>query len=248
MPRKLESLRLPRPNPPGYDLDEADRLVDEAFEGQGWLLKDDGEVSHDVDKLRHAMFMAFTTNHIVTTVGGGSGRKNFNQLAADAAVTKYRLYIELFPNGPGAQAPAASKEEQAAKDHLAKYIWQQSTPTNRKAWLQRELADSGLVVLETKVTSEDPGVPDQPGRYCTNVDHAMLDFLEHKVFEDIRKKVSEADAWLQTFAERNPNIALPAARKARSALRAAVDSARYANPAFVRESLSLPSSDDADDE
>jgi len=245
MPRKAESLRIPSPEPPSYDTDAANRLIDEAFESQGWLVVEDGEVKHDLTKLRHAMFVAFTSNHVVTSVAA-SNRRAFNERVAEAAVTKYRLYIELFPRGPAAEHAPRTEEEQAAKEQLAKYIWSQSSATNRKGWLQTALAESGLVVLETKVFSTDPGVPPEPGRYVTNVDHAMLDFLEHKVFGDVRKKLGEADAWLATFYARNPDIALPAARKARAALRAAVESVIHANPAYVRETLALTSGDDED--
>jgi hypothetical protein len=225
-------------------VDEANRLIDKAFESQGWLITEDGETQHDIEKLRHAVFMSFTTNHIVTAAAAGNSHRAFNELVAEAMVTKYRHYIELFPEGPGAQNAPATEEEQAAKDYLANYVWKQTTPTNRKAWLQSTLAESGLVVLEAKWFSPDPGVPPEPGRYVTNVDHAMLDFLEHKVFEDVRKKVAETEAWLVTFYARNPEIALPAARKARAALKAAVDSVLHANPAYVRETREVGVGDD----
>jgi hypothetical protein len=247
MARKAESLRIPSPKPPSYDVDEANRLIDQAFEAQGWLISDEGETEHDIDKLRHAIFTVFTTNHIVTSTAAGAKQASFNELVQEAAVTKYRLYIELFPEGPASQNPPENDEEQAAKDFLANYVWKQSTPTNRKAWLQGTLAESGLVVLEAKVFSSDPGVPPEPGRYVTNVDHAMMDFLEHKVFEDVRKKLAEADQWLATFGARNPDLALPAARKARAALKAAVESTLHANPAYVRESLELVAGDDEHD-
>jgi hypothetical protein len=242
MPRKPESLRIPSPNPPSYDIDEANRLIDQAFESQGWL--DTGELfgggtSHNIDKLRHAVFVAFTTNHAVTSVAARAGRRTFSELVQELATTKYGLYVELFPHGPAAQSAPSSEEEQAAKDYIANYLWRLSTTTNRNAWLQRELADSGLVVLEAKVYSTDPTVPTQPGRYVTDVESAMLEFIEHKVLEDVRKKVSEADEWLATLMLRNPEIALPAARKAKAAIKAAVDSARHANPAYVRETLAL---------
>jgi hypothetical protein len=240
MPAKAESLRIPSPHPPSYDTDEANRLIDLAFESQGWLETDGfGETSHDLNKLRHAVFMAYTTNHAVTSVAAGSGRRTFNEMVQERAATKYGLYVELFPDGPAAQNPPASEEEQAAKDYIANYLWKLSTTTNRKAWLQRELADSGLVVLETTKYPDDPTVQPQAGRYVTDVEQAMMDFLEHKVLEDVRKKMAEADAWLATFMHRNPDIALPAARRAKAALKAAVDSAVHANPAYVRETLAL---------
>lgn len=238
MPRKAESLRITQPNPPAYDVAEANRLIDEAFEGQGWLERDlHNEPMHSIDKLRHAIFTTFTTNHVVTSTGA-TARRTFQEMVAAEAVTKYGLYVELFPDGPAAQAAPATEEESAAKDYIANYIWKQTTPTNRNAWLQKELAESGLVVLEAKIYGDDPTVPPQPGRYVTNVEQAMLDFLEHKVLEDVRKKVSEADQWLATFINRNPDIALPAARKAKAALKSAVDSALHANPSYV-ETLSI---------
>lgn len=248
MARKAESLRIPAPQLPSYDRDEANRLINQAFDQQGWLITDElGETSHDLDKLRHAVFVAFTTNHAVTSVAAGSSRRGFNELVAEKAVTRYGLFVELFPSGPAAQQPPTSEEEEAAKDHIAKYLWGLCTPTNRKAWLQKELADSGLVVVDTKVYSDDPTVPPQPGRYVTNVQQAMMDFLEHKVFEDVRKKMTETDQWLATFMLRNPEIALPAARKAQTALKAAVDSALHANPRYVRETLALTvGNDDAE--
>lgn len=249
MTRKAESLRITAPSVPAYDVDEANRLVDEAFAGRGWLLTDEsGETYHAVDKLRHTLFNAFTTDHIVTTAAVKAGKSTFNEMAAQAAVPKYRLYIELFPNGPGAQQPPTSPEEHAAREFLVGQIWRLCTPTNRKAWLQNELAASNLVVLETRVFSDDPGVAPEPGRYVTNVEQAMLDFLEHKIFEDVRKKLAEADQWLATFAQRNPDIALPAAKKARAALKAAVDSAIHANPAYIKSSLPSATSDETDDE
>lgn len=245
MPRKNEILRIPPAQPPAFDIAEANRLITAAVASQGWLLDPDGtEPIHDVDKLRHAVFTSFTTNHIVTSTATRRSRKAFNELAAEAAVTKYALYVEIFPEGPAAQSPPGNEEEQAAKDWLAAYLWKLSTPTNRRAWLQSELDQSGLVVLETKVYPEDPTTPPQPGRYVTDVDQAMLEFLEHKVFGDVRKKLSETDAWLATFYKRNPGIALTASRKARAALKAAVDSAVNANPQYVRETLELATGDE----
>lgn len=244
---KAESLRIPAPKVLTYDLDEANRLVNEAFQSQGWLVTDiSGDTFHDTDKLRHAMYMAFTTDHVVTTMASGTNRRTFDRLVSEAAVTKYGLYIELFPNGPGAVSGPVTEEAQAAKDHISTYVWKQCTPTNRSAWLQRELADSNLVVLETRVMPTDPAMSPQPGRYVTNVEHAMLQFLEEKVLEDVRKKIHEADEWIATFTRRNPDIALPAARKAKAALKAAVDAAVHANPAYVRESLALTTGDTED--
>jgi hypothetical protein len=243
MPRS-DSLYLSAPSLPAYDVDEANRLVDKAFDSRGWLVIDaSNSTTHSLDKLRHAIFTTFTTDHIVTSTAMKSGTP-FAELAARAAVTKYRLYIAVFPDGPAAKAAPANAEEQAARDHIANYIWRQCTPTNRKAWLQSELADSRLVVLETKVYSTDPGVAPEPGRYVTDVDQAMLDFLEQKVFEDVRRKMVEADQWLATFMQRNPNIAVPASKKAKAALRAAVDSAIHANPTYVKETLAVTAGDD----
>jgi hypothetical protein len=243
-----ETIRITAPSIPPYDIVEANRLIDQAFESRGWLLTgDDGEPVHDMEKMRHAVFVAFTTEHIVTSTNAKSGRRAFDQQVAEAAVTKFGLYVEVFPDGPAAKGAPASAEEQAAKEQIAAKLWSLCTSTNRKGWLQREVGPSGLVVLETKVFSDDPTTPPQAGRFVTNVDHAMMDFLDHKVFEDVRKKLLEMDAWLGTFYQRNPNIALPAARKAKAALKAAVDSAAHANPTYVRESLALTSGDPGTD-
>jgi hypothetical protein len=249
MARMPDTLRIPTPQPPSYDVPEANRLIDQAFASQGWLDTNDlGESKHNFDKLRHAVFVAFTTNHIVTSVAAGNGRRTLDNLVNERAITKYGLYIELFPNGPAARSAPASEEEQAAKAYIADYLWKLTTPTSRNAWLQKELADSGLVVLETKLYPTDPSVLPQPGRYVTNVDAMLIDFLEHKVLADVRKKVNDVDQWLATLMLRNPNIALPAARKAKAALKAAVDSAVHANPTYVRETLALTAgSDEGDD-
>lgn len=247
MPRKAENLRVPRSQPPSYDADAVDQLIDEAFDREGWLLTENGEVAHDHDTARHAMFTAMTTNHAVTSVSVGRSRKTFADLVQERAATKYGLYCEVFPHGPAAAGPPQSEEEQAAKDVIANALWRWSTTTSRSGWLQKELGDSGLVVLEAKVYSLDPAVPTQIGRYVTDVESALLDFLETKVIADVQKKIGEADAWLATLMSRNSNIALPAAKKARALMRSALDNAMHANPTFVRETLfALPTASESD--
>lgn len=244
---KAESLRIPAPQRLSYDRDEANSLINEAFDQVGWLqTAENGDTAHDLDKLRHAVFVSFTTEHAVTAIASKSGRQSFNKLVAEKAVTKLGLYVELFPNGPAAQHAPESEEEEAARDYIAKYIWNLTTPSNRKAWLQREVADSGLIVLETKVYPEDPTIPRQPGRYVTDVEHAMLEFLDHKVFEDVRRQLSETDEWLSTFIARKPEIALIASRKARAAIKAAVENATHADPNYVRDSLAITAGTDED--
>jgi hypothetical protein len=256
MPRKAESLRIPSPNLPSYDTDEANRLIDKAFDSQGWLDTNEfGETSHNLDKARHAMFVAFTSNHAVTAVAAGKSRKELADLVQERLVTKYGLYVELFPNGPAAIGAPTSEEEQAAKDFIADTLWRWSTTTNRNAWLQKELADSGMIVLEAKKFSTDPTVAPQVGRYVTDVESAMMDFIENKILADVQKKMGEADQWLATIMLRNPELALPAARKAKALLKAAVDSAHHADPNFVRDTLAIgsaasatPSANVSDDE
>jgi hypothetical protein len=99
------------------------------------------------------------------------------------------------------------------------------------------LAASGLVVLETTKFAEDTTKQNEMGRFVTDVESAMLEFLENKVFEDVRRKINEADAWLATFMKRSPGISITASRKAKAALKSAVDSAVHANPAYVREMI-----------
>jgi len=238
MSRKAENLRIPVPKPPTYNVEEAHRLIDEAFKNQGWSHDDGGEeIRHDIDAMRQAIFHAFTTSHVVTSTAVGENKKAFNEFVSAVAVTKYKLYTEVFP---GAQhGGGRSPEEIAAKEFIADYIWRQCTATNRSGWLQKALAESQLVVLDTTVHSEDPQVPPQPGRYVTNVDHAMLEFLDNKVLADVQKKMQDMNAWLAVFYRRNPEIAMKASRKAKAAIKAAIDSSPNANPTWVRENLAL---------
>jgi hypothetical protein len=249
MPRKAESLRIPRPIPPAYDPDVVDGLIDQAFESRDWLVADMlGETTQDLDALRNEMLRIFMAQHAVTSVATNRSRKTFHDLVQEKAVTKFALYCEVFPDGPAARGAPASEEEQAAKEHLANYLWKQSTTTNRSGWLQKALADSNLVVLEAKVYATDATVPPQPGRYVTDVELALLDFIETKVIGDVRRKIDEADAWLATLMSRNPNIALPAAKKAKALIKAAVDSAVHANPTYVRDTMAITSGVGDDDE
>lgn len=55
-------------------------------------------------------------------------------------------------------------------------------------------------------------MPTQVGRYVTDVESAMMDFIENKVLADVQKKLVEADQWLATLMVRNPELAMPAGR------------------------------------
>lgn len=39
------------------------------------------------------------------------------------AVTKFELYQEMLPDGPGAQSVASTPEEKLAKDRLERKLW-----------------------------------------------------------------------------------------------------------------------------
>src|SRR5688572_16012886 len=151
MPAKAQTLRIPERIPPAYDLAEANRLIDKAFDRRGWLeTNQDGTVVHDLEKMRHAMYMAFVTNHHVGDIASKTNRRTFSDLVQERSVSKYELYVEVFPDGPGAGPIPPTAEEQGAKDHIADQLWKLCSAANRSGWLQKELAESGLLVIETK--------------------------------------------------------------------------------------------------
>ncbi|WP_433055072.1 hypothetical protein [Dactylosporangium sp. CS-033363] len=215
---------------------KAQALIDAGFTGKD----EDGALRANQKLLPGAVLQTMQNNHVA------NGKR---ELAA-RAVTKFELYAELLPDGPGVRRLANSAEESAAQDELMKYLWG-LTNTGTSGFVQKSIGELGLVLCEASVSrtkiNEETGKREprtEPGRFITASRDLIMTYFTAPAGAAFLRAARKLEAQLGLVSTRRPELAAPVARQLGVVVRQAVGAIPHAD---VKQVAALTADDNQSD-
>lgn len=212
---------------PLVDTELVERLTAQAMIDHGFFVrnKEDQQVA-DVKPLRAAVLAAMENNHVVHS----------NKELTAGAVTKFELYAELFPNGPGIASLPTSLEEEAAQKELTKTVWS-LTNTGPTGHVQHNISHSGLILCEAQIArtkiSQETGKK-QPttemGRFLTGDAQLILTHYTGPAGAAFVKQARALEKKLGMVATRQPELTQAVARQIQAVVKQAQAAIPHADP------------------
>lgn len=228
--------------PMGIDQHLVDKIKAQALIDAGYVREQDGETFADDGQLKLAILNVMLERHVVR------GKRDL----AQSAVTKFELYAELLPNGPGVQSLAHGLEEQAAQEQLKKAVWGWAN-VGTTGFVQMRVAESGFVLCEAKVSrtkvNEETGKREpttETARFLTTDRELILTYYTGPAGRRFLAAARKLEAQLGLVASRRPELTAPIARQLGVVVKQAVSAIPHADP---RQAAALTASaDDGIDE
>lgn len=217
-------------NPTLFDSELDPELVEklraETVIQAGFTVEDeDGNVRANEKQLPPHVLQLMLDRHVATN------KRDF----ATRAVTKFELYQEVFPDGPGAQSLAQTPEEREVQSLLMKLLWGYLSigPTGH---VQKNVASEGVILCEgdakrTKI-NEETGKR-QPtterARFLTADRDLIMTYYTSPAGAAFMRAARRLDAQLGLVSARRPELAVPVARQLNAVVRQAVAAVPHAD-------------------
>ncbi|WP_280413444.1 hypothetical protein [Nocardia asiatica] len=184
---------------------ESQTLIDEGF------CYDDpnGRPVADTKQLQHAVLQVMEKRHVVAN----------NRELAKNAVTKFELYSEILPNGPGVKTLPESPEHAEVHQRLMRKVWGFAN-TGQSGYVQKNIAPTGMILCEasvarTKINEEtrkrEPGT--EIGRFLTSDPQLILKYFTAPAGSAFAKAARKLENQLGLVTSRQPELAMPVARQ-----------------------------------
>jgi hypothetical protein len=206
-------------------------IVDQALIGHGYCSHDhrSDQKAPDDSQLKSSVLEAMSRYHVATS----------NKDLSVKAVTKFELYSEVFPNGPGVTSIPDTAEGAEAQKKLINKVWGY-IQTGTTGHVQQSIAASGMVLCEAKVSrthvNEETGKREpttQLGRFLTS-DHALiLKYYTAPAGADFAQASRKLENKLGMVVGRQPELAVTIARQMAAVVRASIASIPHADPKHV---------------
>lgn len=234
----------PAPDRDTFDLDlyEIDQQLVEQLKAQALI--DAGYSSQDEDGLQAnpklmsaAVVELMQANHVV------KGKRDL----ATHAVTKFELYAEVLPNGPGVNGLATQPEGRIAQADLMKQVWT-LTNTGTSGLVQKHVGPTGQVLCEADVgrtkISEETGkrqAMTEPGRFLTTDRELIMTYYTAPAGAAFIRAARRLEAQLGLVGERRPELVEAVARQASVAMKQAMIAVPHAD---IKQAAALIANDD----
>jgi hypothetical protein len=207
------------------DLDLVEKIISQALIDSGYWVDDDGLPKADEKQLKQAVVQAMLDRHVV----------NRQPDMAARGVTKFELYSELLPTGPGIAELTGSAEEEAAKTKMINKIWGY-TNTGTTGHVQSNIPNTGYVVVEAKVArtkvNQETGKKEpttEMARFLTGDKDLIMAHLTNPAGAKFVAQARKLENLLGMVTERRPELAVPIARQLNVVVRQAVASIPHAD-------------------
>jgi hypothetical protein len=224
-----------------YEVDHelVERILSQALIDAGLVFEGEDPPRANPKLLAAAVLEAMQANHVAAV----------KRDMAKMAVTKFELYAEVFPGGPGVREVAARPEERIVQTDLMKRLWA-LTNTGPTGYVQKNVGESGYVLCEAHVPrtklNEESGKRQpttEPGRFLTADRDLIITHYTGPAGAAFIRAARRLEAQLGLVGERQPELVAPVARQAGAALKQAVAAIPHAD---VRQAIALTASE-ADD-
>lgn len=207
------------------DLDLVEKISNQALIDSGYFTDEDGLPKADEKQLKQAVVQAMLDRHVV------SSQKDM----ASRGVTKFELYSELLPTGPGVTELTDSAEQEAAKTKLVNKVWGY-TNTGTTGHVQSNIPNTGYVVVEAKVArtkvNQETGKKEpttEMARFLTGDKDLIMAHLTNPAGAKFVAQARKLENLLGMVTERRPELAVPIARQLNVVVRQAVASIPHAD-------------------
>ncbi|MGV0788672.1 hypothetical protein ABQF33_17320 [Mycolicibacterium sp. XJ2] len=206
-------------------------ILDQTLIDHGYCTRDNrsGLEIPDDSQLKLAVLEAMSRHHVVTS----------NKDLAVKAVTKFELYSEVFPEGPGVTSIPDTPEGTEAQKKLITKVWGY-IQTGITGHVQQSIAASGMVLCEAKVSrtliNEETGKREPTvtlARFLTS-DHALI--LKHYTAPagaDFAQASRKLENKLGMVVGRQPELAGTIARQMAAVVKASIAAIPHADPKHV---------------
>ena len=202
-----------------------DKIKAQALIDAGFTREQDEGLFQDEEQLKAAILGAMTERHVAR------GRRDL----VKSAVTKFELYSEMLPNGPGVRQQPRTMEESVAREELKKKLWSWLN-VGTTGFVQVRVAELGLVMCEAPVARtkmiEETGKREpttETGRFLTANRDLILDYYTGPAAQRFLAAARKLDAQLGLVAARRPELAAAVANQVGVVVRQAVSSIPHAN-------------------
>ena len=226
---------------PEVDLQLVEKIKAQALIDAGMIQYDsDGRKLANPKLLQAAVLQAMLTNHVAN---------NKRELPTRAA-TKFELYAELLPKGPGVQSLAEGLEQRVAQDQLMRNIWG-FTNIGTSGFVQKNVAEEGYVLCEAEVsrtkinqeTSKKEPTTER-ARFLTSDRDLILTYYTAPAGAAFLRAARRLEAQLGMVGARRPELTVPIAKQLGVVVRQAVGSIPHAD---VKQASALTSGDHESD-
>lgn len=219
----------PFEQPQVLDMDMVEKLCNQALLDSGYVVEEDGQLHADEKQLKMAVVQAMLDGHVV---------KGKTDMAAQA-VTKFELYTEILPHGPGIDSLPDSPEGILARNKLCAMVWT-LTNTGRSGHVQARIPTSGLILVEAEVNrtkvNQETGKKEpttERGRFLTSDKDLILTHFTNPAGAKFLAHAQKLENLLGMVAERRPELALPVAQQLGVVMKQVVAAIPHANPRQV---------------
>ncbi|MFD9889715.1 hypothetical protein ACFWY9_10250 [Amycolatopsis sp. NPDC059027] len=224
-----------------YEVDQelVERLFSQALIDAGFVFEDEDPPRANVKLLPAAVLEVMQANHIAAV----------KRDMAKKAVTKFELYAELFPEGPGVREVAEQSEARVVQADLMKRLWT-LTNTGPTGFVQKNVGDGGYVLCEAHVPrtklNEESGKRQpttEPGRFLTTDRDLIITHYTGPAGAAFIRAARRLEAQLGLVGERRPELVTPVARQASAAMKQAVAAVPHAD---VKQATALTAAETSD--
>jgi hypothetical protein len=226
---------------PEVNFELVEKIKAQALIDAGMIEYDeDGRTLANPRLLQAAVLQAMLSNHVAS---------NKRELPTRAS-TKFELYAELLPRGPGVQALADGLEERLAQDQLMRNIWG-FTNIGTSGFVQKNVAEEGFVLCEAEVsrtkinqeTSKKEPTTER-ARFLTTDRDLILTYYTAPAGAAFLRAARRLEAQLGMVGARRPELTVPIAKQLGVVVRQAVGSVPHAD---VKQAAALTSGETESD-
>lgn len=214
----------PDPYPDPYpNEDRVKQIIAQTLIDAGFYFETNGVRFSSEEALKSQILDEMITHHVV---------HNRNDLGK--AVTQWKLYKTLFPNGPGVQVdvPKDDLETQKALKKLLSQIWGYIN-TGTTGAIQQRVASTGLLLCEADVSrSEDQEPGTARGRFLT-ADPDLIDDYVDTFCDEFIKSGRKASNKAGLVINRRPELTKRVAKKLQKAVRETIAGIPLNDPKYV---------------
>jgi hypothetical protein len=206
--------------------DLIEQIQAQALIDQGYSREENGQPTADYKQLQLAVLQAVENDHVAI---------NAKELPKKA-FTKFELYSEVLPRGPGVTSLPTSPEEEEARNRLSRLVWNY-TNTGPSGFVQKNIVNSGMILCQAKVArtklnqeTEKKEPTTEIGRFMTSDRELILTYYTGPAGAAFLRAARKLDNQLGLVTGRRPELALPVARQLGVVVRQAVAAVPHADP------------------
>jgi hypothetical protein len=208
------------------DEDLIEQIEAQALIDHGYSREENGRPTADFKQVQLAVLQAIANEHVANNAKELSKR----------AVTKFELYSEVLPRGPGVSSLPTSPEEEAARDRLMRQVWNY-TNTGPSGFVQKNIVNTGMILCQAKVArtklNQETGTKEpttEIGRFITGDRELILTYYTGPAGAAFLRAARKLDNQLGLVTGRRPELALPVARQLGVVVKQAVAAVPHADP------------------